>query len=131
MRGVPTLVLVLSACGRVGFTPEIGPHTGDDGGGGSGDGGGIDGTHETGSAATYPVGASPQGLAIADFDGDGHADVAVALFTGSIAVLRGDGAGGFADATTYPTSATSASGLATADFNRDGKPDLAIMVYAT
>jgi hypothetical protein len=63
----------------------------------------------------------PDEVAIADFTGDGKADLAVATRDPmKIAILVGDGDGSFR------SSATIAAGLkAVGDFNGDGKPDLA------
>jgi FG-GAP-like repeat len=69
------------------------------------------------------------GLATADFNGDGKADLAVAeLFSGSVVFLLGNGDGTFvADPVVTNTSPVF---LAVADFNADGKPDLAMTNYA-
>lgn len=51
--------------------------------------------------ASYPVGAGPQGLTIADLTGDGHLDIATAnATTGSITVLVNAGDGTFGGAAT-------------------------------
>jgi hypothetical protein len=65
-----------------------------------------------------------------DFDGDGHADVAVANTSDNVSVLLGDGTGGFSPPTIFAAGATPKS-LTTADFNEDTFPDLAIANYAT
>lgn len=74
---------------------------------------------------------SPLGTAsaaTADFDGDGHVDVAVSIGTsnGSVMVYHSDGARGFTPMTTLATFAGYPGALAVADFNKDGKSDLAI-----
>jgi len=81
-------------------------------------------------------------FAIADFNGDGHADYAVALSAygddaiARIAILLGDGVGGYG-APSYATVATapagsgksaSATGMTIADFDNDAKLDLAVSV---
>ena len=80
------------------------------------------------SAVTYSVGSGPAGIAIADFNGDGNLDIAVAN-TGSanVSLLYGKGNGSFKpaqdlnfDSGSLPVS------VATADFNGDGAPDLAV-----
>ena len=60
-----------------------------------------------GGPVGYDVGAQTRTPVIADFDGDGHADIAVALGVAGVnglAMLRGDGAGGFT--VTAPGGAT-------------------------
>jgi hypothetical protein len=71
----------------------------------------------------YPVG-SPSGLAVADFNGDGKLDLAVAN-NGSVAILLGNGDGTFQAAADYATPGTTSS-VAVGDFNGDGKPDLVV-----
>ncbi|MFN7949977.1 MAG: FG-GAP-like repeat-containing protein [Blastocatellia bacterium] len=70
---------------------------------------------------------SPKGIAVADFNRDGKADLAVACqgvgSGGGLRLLIGNGTGGFvAGSATYVT--TSPRSLAVADFNLDNKPDL-------
>lgn len=76
-------------------------------------------------AADSPRGA--QLLAIADFDGDGFPDLAVAgCRCGVLTVFPGAGAGGFAE----PLSTSSLprpQSLVAADFDSDGRSDLAIV----
>ena len=70
------------------------------------------------------VGGNPvTGLAVADFDGDGHADVAASSFDGAF-FMAGDGAGGLADPVTLDGGYDPS--LVTADFNRDGRADMAL-----
>jgi hypothetical protein len=76
----------------------------------------------------YPVGAGPAGIAIADFNGDGKADIAVAN-TGSatVSVLYGNGNGTFKAAQNLLFASGSLPiSVAAADFNGDGAPDLAV-----
>jgi len=64
-------------------------------------------------------------LAVGDFDGDQHADIAVADGASSyVYIVRGNGDGTFNPPSRYITGGSS-EGLAIADFNGDGKPDLA------
>jgi PKD-like domain/FG-GAP-like repeat len=78
---------------------------------------------------TFPAGPTVRGVVAADFNHDGHPDVAVvnaAVFgTGSISVLLNDGLGSLG-----PPSALDAGpnpvALVSADFNGDGVPDLAV-----
>jgi uncharacterized protein (TIGR03437 family) len=69
------------------------------------------------------------GLASADFNGDGIPDLVSATNT-RVAVLAGDGAGGFSSVFDYDFAANffyANNSLAIADFNHDGKPDFAVM----
>ena len=62
---------------------------------------------------------------MADFDGDGHADLAVPItLVGTIQIYRGNGDGTFATPVGYPANGFVVS-IAAGDFNGDGKPDLA------
>ena len=67
------------------------------------------------------------GIAAADFNGDGHLDVAVANANGA-AVLLGDGRGNFGGLQQVLfTQAQPARGLVVADFNNDGHQDLVVL----
>ena len=73
------------------------------------------------------VGLGPINIAVGDFNGDGHLDIAVGNVTsGTISVLLGNGDGTFQPAITTGTVASGTFDLAAADFNGDGKLDLAI-----
>jgi FG-GAP-like repeat len=73
-------------------------------------------------AAAIPVGASPEGIEAADFNGDGYPDIAVAVLgTNTVNVLLRNPGGGFTAEAPIPVGA-GALGLATADFNADGGP---------
>jgi hypothetical protein len=80
--------------------------------------------------APFPAGNSPNDLAVADLDGDGKADLAIANHEQKhVTLLLGDGRGGFKPAPGSPLPADVAPhthSLAVADFDRDGKPDLAL-----
>ncbi len=71
----------------------------------------------------------PDSIAVADFNCDGKADIAAADFTGSsdnVAILQGDGSGGFTNATGSPFPANgNPRPIAVGDFNGDGSPDVA------
>jgi Bacterial Ig-like domain (group 3)/FG-GAP-like repeat/Abnormal spindle-like microcephaly-assoc'd, ASPM-SPD-2-Hydin len=78
------------------------------------------------ASSTVSVGNTPQGLAVADFNGDGKPDMAVANHAdGTVTILLGNGNGTFTTASTA-TASTGANWVATGDFNGDGKPDLAV-----
>ena len=74
-------------------------------------------------AVTYKAGIGPYSLALADFNGDGNLDVAVATQQG-VEVLLGKGDGTFSAAKLYASGLGSISVVA-ADFNGDGITDLA------
>jgi len=77
-------------------------------------------------AAAIPVGATPEGIEAADFNGDGYPDIAVAVLgTNTVNVLLRNPGGGFTAEAPIPVGA-GALGLATADFDADGRPDLAV-----
>ncbi len=69
-------------------------------------------------------GIAPQAIATADFDADGHPDLAVLNKTSNhVAILRNNGMASFSVLATLPVG-TSPSALAIGDLNGDGKPDL-------
>jgi hypothetical protein len=72
--------------------------------------------------------AQPRGLASGDFDGDGHADLAVLSGGNRIVVLLGDGHGVVVESSTVPTGPDAANLLAT-DLNGDGALDLVVGNY--
>ncbi|HVS83048.1 MAG TPA: VCBS repeat-containing protein [Pyrinomonadaceae bacterium] len=91
------------------------------------------------SAAANPdlkriaVGTAPASLALADFNGDGKLDIAVAN-SGSknVTILLGDGKGGLTQATGSPFPAgDNPNDIAVGDVNRDGKLDLAFANHDT
>ncbi|HEV8237730.1 MAG TPA: FG-GAP-like repeat-containing protein, partial [Thermoanaerobaculia bacterium] len=71
----------------------------------------------------------PHALAIADFTGDGNADLVVRrLFPPELVLIEGHGDGTFADPTPFPPRFQTSTGqrcvLRAADLNADGRPDL-------
>jgi VCBS repeat protein len=83
-------------------------------------------TQEAGSP--IPVGASPEGIEAADFNGDRLPDLAIAtLGTNTVTVLLRQAGGGFAQEAGSPIAVgTGALGVASGDFDGDGRPDLAV-----
>jgi hypothetical protein len=79
------------------------------------------------SAPIYPAGRYPDSVAVGDFNGDGHLDLAVAndTKTGTVSILLNKGDGTFQAAKEY-TVGSYADSVAVADFNGDGKLDLAV-----
>ena len=86
--------------------------------------GNSDGTLQP--AAIYPVGGVPSGLAIADFDNDGHLDILTAdSADGTLSFLHGNGDGTFAARIASPAGVAPRS-IAVADFNGDGNLDVVV-----
>src|SRR5687767_11275459 len=62
----------------------------------------------------------------ADFNSDGHADVAVANFSANnVGVLLGNGSGGFAAPVAFNSGGSGPISVSIGDFNNDGNSDLA------
>jgi hypothetical protein len=77
-----------------------------------------------GATTTYIADAHSQGLAVADFNGDGKPDLAVGGEPiGSFSVLLGNGDGTFQPPVNVPAPGSGA--LVVGDFNGDGKADIA------
>jgi type II/III secretion system protein/VCBS repeat protein len=95
-----------------------------------------DGTFTEATGSPFATGKQPSAVVIADFDGDGNLDFAVAnKGDSSISVFRGDGSGGF---TPFPRSPfvlpnivagteTGSVAMVTANFRNRSKPDLAVV----
>jgi len=78
------------------------------------------------NSQTPAAGADPQGIATADFNGDGIPDLAVAdYYAGTVTILLGNGDGTFTQKAVIP-DIYSAQSIVAADFNGDGIPDLAV-----
>lgn len=89
-----------------------------------------DGTFQP--AANYPVQSDPRSAAIADYNGDGSLDLAVANSnihgTNTVSVLLNNGDGTFQPAVHY-ASPSGPDSVAAGDLNGDGRPDLAVANY--
>ena len=96
-------------------------------------------TPAEGSPFTVPAGpcsspsmpGMPQSIAAGDFSGKGNMDLAIANFNGSsdnVAILQGNGRGGFTNAIGSPFPANgNPRSVVVGDFNGDGRPDLAVV----
>lgn len=93
-------------------------------------GGGSTGGTSSGFANYLASSPSNTGYAaVADFNGDGKADLAVANYLGNnVLVMLGSGSGTFSAGQSLTTGATPVS-IAVADFNGDGKPDMAVVNF--
>ena len=80
-------------------------------------------------ATSFAVGVAPQGLATADFDGDGKIDLVTGnAFDNVVSILQGNGDGTFRTARTFATGLYPAS-MAVGDLNGDGRVDLVVSDY--
>jgi hypothetical protein len=94
-----------------------------------------DGTFRPPHIITEPNIRIPQYQAVADYNGDGSQDLAIALGWGTqglMELLKGNGDGTFQPLVLYdvppPQSSVGGGDIVAGDFNRDGKPDLALQV---
>lgn len=91
----------------------------------AGAGAGDHGLLVAASGSPINVGQTPNAVVSADFNGDGHADLATATQNGSnVAVSLGNGAGGFAAAPGSPFVVPHPRDLAVGLLNDDAIPDL-------
>ncbi len=69
------------------------------------------------------------GVAVADFDGDGHSDIVIGIHFKEQYVLYGNGKGDFSRSQLLPApkAEVHAQAVTTADFNGDGRPDIAFL----
>jgi hypothetical protein len=84
-------------------------------------------------AVNYNVGTSPTALAVADFNGDGRPDLAVAnAGSNNVTVLAGNSnaPGTFVTSAVYPVG-TNPYSIAVGDFNGDGRLDLAVANFSS
>ncbi len=85
-------------------------------------------------AVTYAAGQYPDGVAVADVNGDGRPDLVVAngcltssdCNSSAVSVLLGNGDGTFQSAVIYNTGEIDATSIAVGDLNGDGHPDIVV-----
>lgn len=88
-------------------------------------------TMRFGPATNYPVTDKAVHIVSEDLNGDGKLDLAIAddRYADRVAIMYGDGVGGFGTPSYYKTGSEGPVHIAVGDFNRDQLPDLAVAVY--
>src|SRR5262249_2960500 len=83
------------------------------------------------AALNFSAGLPPRGLAVGDFNGDGHQDIVATNYSGSptlpgnVTILLGTGTGSF-QTLNGPAVGLNPLSVKVGDFDGDGKPDLAV-----
>jgi hypothetical protein len=90
----------------------------------------ADGTGTFQTAVPYGAGTNPTAVAVADLNGDGTLDLAVADNGGGVSVLLGNGDGTFQTAVNYGAGSYP-HGVAVGDFTGDGRMDLAVANFGS
>jgi len=96
----------------------------------------FDGTFAEAAGSPFTVGANPSAVVIADLNGDGFLDIAVANQNdNTISLFQGDGAGNFApfpkSPFALPTSEKGPIAMVSGTFDNSGKPEIAVLTAAT
>ncbi len=79
-----------------------------------------------GRPGPFTAGTNPTSIAVADFNRDGKADLAVANYdSGDISILLGSGTGSFSARRNFSVG-SQPHDIAVGDWNGDGTPDLAV-----
>lgn len=70
---------------------------------------------------------APRALALADFDGDGHMDIAVVMYASAeVALFKGNGSGGFTERTRFSTRGNLPTTVHVRDMNQNGHLDIIV-----
>jgi hypothetical protein len=73
-----------------------------------------------------PPGTSTRAMAIADFNGDGHLDIAACHEETGLVVYLNNGKGGFREAVTIAGKEALPYSMIAADLNKDGRPEIIV-----